>query len=164
MDSREGFSVRSNTSLIGLGADVVVRHRAVMNRRTAIRLTASLGIIGGVSLYGAYEVLPPHRSRALEPVDVLARRLYLILDDEQRAETCVPYDHPMRQYHNRGVWGGGRAVVFGFSREQRSILTDLLYAGLSDTGRDRVPEEFFTRWSGVHSMRVLLCGGPASPP
>jgi hypothetical protein len=27
-----------------------------------------------------------------------------------------------------------------------------------------VPEEFFAQWSGVHSMRVLLCGNPAAPP
>src|SRR5262245_59486375 len=135
-----------------------------MNRRSALKLGAGLGVIAGAGFYGGYAFLPPGRSRVLEPADVLARRLYSGLNDEQRAETCVPYDHPLRQYHNRGVWGGGRSIVFGFSREQRRILTDLLYAGLSDTGRDRVPEEFFTRWSGVHSMRVLICGDPTSPP
>jgi hypothetical protein len=41
----------------------------------------------------------------------------------------VPYDHPLRQCHNRGAWGGGREVLFGFSRHQRSILTDLMHAG-----------------------------------
>ena len=39
-----------------------------------------------------------------------------------------------------------------------------MYAGLSEEGRTRVPEEFFTRWAGVHSMRVLICGDPAAPP
>jgi hypothetical protein len=100
----------------------------------------------------------------LEPADTLARRLYTSLDDEQRAETCVPYDHPLRQYHNRGVWGGGRSIVLGFDRRQRRMLTDLLYAGLSEEGRSRIPEEYFTRWSGVHSMRVLICGDPTAPP
>ena len=52
-------------------------------------------------------------------MDALARRLYLTLDAEQRADACVPYDHPLRQYHNRGVWGGGRDILFGFSRQQR---------------------------------------------
>jgi len=135
-----------------------------MNRRAALKLGAGLGAIAGAGLYGGYQFLPPSRSRVLEPVDVLARRLYAGLDDDQRAETCVPYNHPLRQYHNRGVWGGGRSIVLGFSREQRRILTDLMYAGLSETGRDRVPEEFFTRWSGVHSMRVLICGDPTLPP
>jgi hypothetical protein len=39
-----------------------------------------------------------------------------------------------------------------------------MYAGLSAEGRSRVPEEFFTRWAGVHAMRVLICGDPAAPP
>src|SRR5262245_45979149 len=133
-----------------------------MNRRTLLKLGASLTVAAGAGFYGGYQFLPPRRSRVLEPVDTLARRLYTSLDADQRGEACVSYDHPLRQYHNRGVWGGGRSIVFGFDREQRRILTDLLYSGLSDEGRERVPEEFFTRWSGVHSMRVLICGDPTS--
>ena len=135
-----------------------------MNRRTALKVGASMGVLAGAGLYGGYELLPPGKSRALESVDALARRLYISLDPAQRAETCVSYDHPLRQYHNRGVWGGGRSILFGFSREQRHILTDLLYSGLSVAGRSRVPEEYFSRWTGVHSMRVLICGDPTAPP
>jgi uncharacterized protein DUF3500 len=135
-----------------------------MNRRTALKLGASLGVLAGTGLYGGYRLLPPGRSRTLESVDALARRFFAGLDAEQRAETCVGYDHPLRQYHNRGVWGGGRSILLGFNREQRSILTDLLYAGLSPEGRERVPDEYFARWSGVHSMRVLICGDPTAPP
>jgi hypothetical protein len=62
------------------------------------------------------------------------------------------------------VLGGGRDILFGFSRQQRKMLTDLMYAGLSTEGRTRVPDEFFTRWAGVHALRVLICGDPASPP
>jgi hypothetical protein len=135
-----------------------------MNRRTALKVTASLGVLAGAGFYGGYELLPPSRSRALDSVDALARRLYISLDRNQRADTCVSYDHPLRQYHNRGVWGGGRSVLLGFSREQRRLLTDLLYSGLSAEGRSRVPEEYFTRWTGVQSMRVLICGDPTAPP
>lgn len=135
-----------------------------MNRRTALKLGASLGVMAGTGLYGGYRLLPPGPSRTLESVDALARRLYTSLDPDQRAETCVGYDHPLRQYHNRGVWGGGRSILLGFNREQRRILTDLLYSGLSVEGRERVPEEYFTRWPGVHSMRVLICGDPTAPP
>src|SRR5690242_6295234 len=103
-----------------------------MNRRTALKLGGALGLTG---LYGGYRLLPPHPSRSLEPVDALARRLYASLSADQHADTCVDYDHPLRQYHNRGVWGGGRSVLFGFGHEQRRILTDLLYSGLSDEGR-----------------------------
>jgi hypothetical protein len=133
-----------------------------MNRRNAIKLGATLGVTAGVGLYSGYRFLPPSPSRTLEPVDVLARRLYVSLDDAQRAETCVSYDHPLRQYHNRGVWGGGREILFGFNRAQRQILTDLFYAGLSVEGRDRVPHEDLTNWTGVHSMRALICGDPTT--
>ncbi len=135
-----------------------------MNRRTALKVAAGLGVVGATGFYGWYEFLPLGRSRKLEPVDALARQLYVSLDSEQRAETCVPYDHPLRQYHNRGVPGGGRMILGGFSREQRRILTDLLYVGLSAEGQNKVPEEFFTQWTGIHSMRLLICGDPTSPP
>ena len=135
-----------------------------MNRRTALKIGAGLGVAGGVGLLGGYQLLPPSPSSTLERVDTLARELYATLDPEQRAEACVPYDHPLRQYHNRGVWGGGRDILFGFSRRQRRILTDLMYAGLSEQGRSRVPEEYFTQLTGVHAMRALICGDPATPP
>src|SRR3954469_20051909 len=134
-----------------------------MNRRTALKVSAGLGLAGGAGALG-YQVVPPAPSGTLERVDVLARQLHDSLAAEQRVDTCVPYDHPLRQYHNRGVWGGGREVIFGFTRRQRRLLTDLMYAGLSVEGRSRVPEEYFTRWSGVHSMRVLICGDPKAPP
>ena len=135
----------------------------LMNRRRALKVGAGLGVAGGAGLLG-YEVVPPSPSAQLERVDVLARELFTTLDAEQRDDACVPYDHPLRQYHNRGVWGGGREVMFGFSRRQRRILTDLMYAGLSAEGRSRIPDEYFTRWSGVHGMRVLICGDPNAAP
>jgi hypothetical protein len=134
-----------------------------MNRRTAFKVGASLGVAGAAGALG-YQVVPPAPSALLQRVDALALQLYATLDEEQRADSCVPYDHPLRQYHNRGVWGGGREVIFGFSRHQRSILTDLMHAGLSAEGRNRLPRQDLTRWSGVNSMRVLICGDPAAPP
>jgi hypothetical protein len=134
-----------------------------MNRRTAFKVGAGLGVAGAAGALG-YQVVPPTPSAQLQHVDALARQLYASLDPEQRADSCVPYDHPLRQYHNRGVWGGGREVLFGFTRRQRSLLTDLMHAGLSPEGRDRVPDQDLTRWSGVNSLRVLICGDPAAPP
>jgi hypothetical protein len=135
-----------------------------LDRRKALKLGAGLGALAGAGIFTRWRILPPSPSRELASVDDLARRLYLGLDDEQRVGACVAYDHPLRQYHNRGVWGGGLGVFLGFGHEQRQILTDLLYAGLSAQGRLRVPEEYFTRWPGVHAMRVLVCGDPTAPP
>jgi hypothetical protein len=135
-----------------------------MNRRKAIKLGLSTATLAATGLYGGYRLVPPGPSRALESVDTLAGRFYASLNDDQRAETCVAYDHPMRQYHNRGVSGGGAFVLASFNRKQRQLLTDLMYAGLSESGRGRIPEEYFTRWSGVHSMRVLVCGDPTAGP
>jgi hypothetical protein len=134
-----------------------------MNRRAALKL-AGLGVLAGTGLYGGYRLFPLRPSRTIEPVDTLARRLYTSLDLHQRVETCVDYDHPLRQYHNRGVWGGGSSILSSFTHDQRQILTDLLYAGLSVQGRDRIPREDLIRWTGVHSMRVLICGDPTAPP
>ena len=135
-----------------------------MNRRRALQLGAGLGALTGAGLLARYRLLPPRPSRVLEGVDVLARRFHDSLDDEQRATSCVEYDHPLRQYHNRGVWGGGRGIFLGFDHAQRALLSDLLHAGLSEDGRARVPEEYYTRWPGVHGMRVLRCGDPGAPP
>lgn len=135
-----------------------------MDRRTALKLGAGLGALAGTGLYARHRLLPPAPSRVLAPVDELARRLFVGLDDGQRAAACVEYEHPWRQYHNRGVWGGGLGILAGFSRGQRALLTDLLHAGLSPAGRARVPREYFLRWAGVHALRVVVCGDPTSPP
>ena len=135
-----------------------------MNRRTAIKFGASLGVLAGTGLYSGYRLFPLWPSRTLEPVDTLSRRLYTSLDSDQRAATCVAYDHPLRQYHNRGVSGGGSSALASFNRDQRRILTDLLYSGLSAEGRGRVPQEDLIRFTGVNSMNVLICGDPTSPP
>lgn len=136
-----------------------------MKRRTLLKAGTTLGALAVAGVCGAYRLLPPRRSRVLSSADDLARRLYAGLEPELREQVCVGYDHPLRQYHNRGVWGGGASIFSaGFSRAQRGILTDLLHAGLSEQGRERVPNEFFASIPGVHSMKVLICGDPFAPP
>jgi hypothetical protein len=133
-----------------------------MNRRQALKV---LGTLTGMGLAGRYALLPPSRSRELESPQTLATRFFDSLSAEDRQRACVEYDHPLRQYHNRGVWGGGlSASPLELGWEQRRMLTDLLHAGLSEQGRQRVPNEFYTNWPGVHSMYVLLCGDPRKPP
>ena len=82
-----------------------------MDRRQAIKLAirggVALGALGGLGLWGRYTLLPPSRSTRLESVEALAVRLYDSLDATTRDRACVGYDHPLRQYHNRGVSCGG---------------------------------------------------------
>jgi hypothetical protein len=75
-----------------------------MNRRRALKV---LGTLTGLGLAGRYALLPPSRSRELASPQELAIRFFDSLDAEDRKRACVEYDHPLRQYHNRGVWGGG---------------------------------------------------------
>ncbi|MGD8375675.1 MAG: DUF3500 domain-containing protein [Acidobacteriota bacterium] len=138
-----------------------------MDRRQALRLTLrggiALGVLGGAGLYGRYRYLPPAPSPRLDPVDDLAARLFRSLDGSLREAACVPYDHPYRQYHNRGVAGGGVDIDGDrFSWEQRSLLTDLLHAALSGPGRERLTRQFFIRWPGVQGLRLLICGEPGA--
>jgi hypothetical protein len=133
-----------------------------MNRRRALKV---LGAITGAAVLGRFALLPPSRSKDLAPTRDLAVRFLDSLDASDRKRASVAYDHPLRQYHNRGVWGGGLWVnPVNLGWEQRRILTDLLYAGLSEAGRQRVPNEYYSKWPGVHSMHVLLCGDPRSLP
>ena len=83
---------------------------------------------GAVGAGVRYAFLPPSPSAVLAPVDELAREFFASLDDEQREQVCVPYDHPLRQYHNRGVAGGGLGILPGMSiaeAEKRLIQATL---------------------------------------
>jgi hypothetical protein len=131
-----------------------------VNRRRALKV---LGALAGVGLGGRYVLLPPSRSRKLEGSHELAVRIFESLDAESRKSACVPYDHPLRQYHNRGVAGGG-VRIWDLDRDQRGMLTDLLYAGLSESGQERLPNEYIINFPGVHLMNLLICGDPKAPP
>jgi hypothetical protein len=130
-----------------------------MRRRRALMLLG--GAVGATGLAGRYMLLPPAPGASLRPVRDLLVSLHDSMDDATRARACVPYDHPLRQYHNRGVRGGGLPVsALSFSWEQRGMLTDLLHAGLSEQGRTRIPREHYINWPGVHLLSLLMCGDP----
>lgn len=132
-------------------------------RRQVLQWGAGLGAAAAVGWGGIARLLPPRPSPRLDPVPDLAARLFDALDAGERAEACVGYDHPLRQYHNRGVDTGG-IWALKLDREARSILVDLVHAGLSATGRERVPRQFLLSWPGIHATRLLVCGNPHEPP
>jgi hypothetical protein len=134
-----------------------------LTRRRILEWGIGLGAIAGVGLVGRAVLLPPRPSAQLDPLPDLAVRLFDALDADEKAEAHVDYDHPLRQYHNRGVDTGG-IWAFKLSREARSMLVDLVHAGLSPQGRQRLPSQFFLDWPGIHVTRLLICGDPRTPP
>jgi Protein of unknown function (DUF3500)/5'-nucleotidase, C-terminal domain len=136
-----------------------------MKRRTLLKGGLGLGALGAAGALGRYGLLAPPASARLEPVDAMAVRVFDALPDEARHVACMPYDHPLRQYYNRGLQVGGLTVsATSLNWSTRRALTDLLHAGLSETGRSRVPSQDMTYWTGVNLMQLLFCGDPRSGP
>ena len=132
-------------------------------RRQALKWGIGLGALAGVGVAGGAILLPPRRSAELAPLPDLALRLFEMLDEAERAKAVFDYEHPLRQYHNRGVDTGG-AWAFSLRRETRKVLVDLVYAGLSETGRQRIPNQFYLDWPGIHATWLAICGDPRNPP
>jgi hypothetical protein len=115
------------------------------------------GFAGGVAF------TPPRPSSNLPATSDLAVALFEQLTADGQTECIFEYDHPLRQYHNRGVdTGGGWAFFLG--RGARQTLVDLVHAGLSEHGRQRLPSQFFWNWPGVHVTRLAIFGDPRKPP
>ncbi|HTE42516.1 MAG TPA: DUF3500 domain-containing protein [Steroidobacteraceae bacterium] len=134
-----------------------------MERRKFLKLAGNIALVAGVGAALRYKVLPPSPSAKIGDVDTLTRQLVASFDSADRAVACVDYDHPLRQYHNRGVSTGGLSV-WSLSWDQRKLATDLFYAGLSEAGRARMPEEQLISIPGVHALDLLICGDPQKPP
>ncbi len=122
-----------------------------------------LGALAGVGVAGRAVLIPPRPSAELAPLPDLAIRLFEMLGEDERAEAVFDYEHPLRQYHNRGVDTGG-AWAFFLRRETRRVLVDLVHVALSDSGRQRIPNQFFLDWPGVHVTRLAIFGDPRKPP
>jgi hypothetical protein len=113
-----------------------------MNRRNVLKGAAGIGAVAGIGGLGRYALIAPPRSEHLESVNDLAVRIYEGLPEDVRARACVGYDHPLRQCHNRGLGMGGANVnAASFDWDTRCALTDLMHAGLSETGRTRLPNQ-----------------------
>ena len=122
-----------------------------------------LGGIATVGVAGGAVLLPPRPSAEVAPLPDLATRLFEMLDEDERADVVFDYEHPLRQYHNRGVDTGG-AWAFLLGRQTRKVLVDLVHAGLSEAGRQRIPNQFYLALPGVHVTRLAIFGDPRNPP
>ncbi|HZF28907.1 MAG TPA: DUF3500 domain-containing protein [Gammaproteobacteria bacterium] len=136
-----------------------------MNRRMLLKGAGVAGALVGAGAFGKYAVLAPPRSAELESVDALAVRICDSLSGDAKALACLPYDHPLRQYHNRGLWAGGLVVsALTVDWGTRRALTDLLHAGLSEAGRERLPRQDSTNWFGANGLGLAVCGDPRRGP
>jgi hypothetical protein len=113
---------------------------------------------------GGYLYLkPPQPRQNLAPLRDLAEQLFEMLDDSERTRAVFDYDHPLRQYHNRGVETGG-AWAIDLHPATRQMIVDVMYSGLSQPGRDRIPKQFVLDWTGLHSLKLAIMGDPRNPP
>ncbi len=132
-----------------------------MNRRLLLKGAVGVGLAAGAAALGRYALLAPPPSGRRASMDELAAELVAALSPAAQAQACFPYDHPLRQCHNRGLWLGGLTVsAAALDWDTRRLLTDVMYAGLSDVGRDRVPFQDSTRFLGVNMMQLAICGDP----
>ena len=132
-------------------------------RRQMLKWGLGVSAVAGVGMAGKSVLIPPPPSAELAPVDDLALALFESLDDDDRAVVVFDYEHPFRQFHNRGVDTGGGWSFF-LSRESRRHLVDLVHASLSERGRLRIPAQFYLDLPGVHATRLAIFGHPANPP
>lgn len=135
-----------------------------MNRRRLLKVgggaVAASAVAGGVL---AYRFIPSTPGDHLGSPAELARELLASVGPELRSAFQVDYDHPYRQYHNRGVWGGGVNVARAdLSRGQRNLIVELMHSGLSGSGRSIIPEQMLLKIPDAVFNNLLICGEPGS--
>lgn len=108
-------------------------------------------------------LVAPSPSGTDASVDEIAAGLAASLREGGYDDAFVPYDHPLRQVHNRGVWIEGPWVSL-LPFEARQAVVDLVHASLSERGRDRVLGQQYVDLLSLQACRLLFCGDPAEPP
>lgn len=132
-------------------------------RRQLLKWGVASGAMAGIGLAAGWRLLPPSPRKTGESTTNLAAALYASLGAEERTKVCLDYEHPFRQHHNRGVPAGGEWVAL-LGRESRQLVVDLVDAGLSETGRARVPAQYYSRILGANACCVALFGNPVTGP
>ncbi|MEJ0006732.1 MAG: hypothetical protein WDM77_10325 [Steroidobacteraceae bacterium] len=139
----------------------------MISRRDAVRAVAGLGTLAGIGALARYAFLPPPAGARLdeERMNDLATKVFEAVPETARARTCLAFDHPLRQYYNRGLPVGGlnvNAASLGWAA--RRALTDLIDLNLSPAGRTRVPQQDAMSLTGVNFKRLLFFGDPRRGP
>jgi hypothetical protein len=121
---------------------------------------AASAVAGGAL---AYRFIPSTPGHQLGSSSDLANELLESVSPELRRALQVGYDHPYRQYHNRGVWGGGVNVARAdLSRAQRNLIVELMHSGLSERGRSIIPDQMLLKIPDAVFNNLLICGEPGS--
>ena len=118
----------------------------MMNRRTALKLGAQLGVLGGIGVLGGYELLPPSPSRDLERLDTLARQLFETLRRLAAEGTSILYiSHKLEEIRslcdNATVLRGGRVSGKARPREVDNASLARLMVGNDLEDRPLQPRE-----------------------
>ena len=108
----------------------------------------------------------------LQSPKAIAIELFESFSPELMDAFVVGYDHPMRQYHNRGVRGGG-ASIWGtdLTSDQVSLIIELMHAGMS--ADSNIANQYYMSREGqkkegwnppypaiIAINKMLFCGDP----
>ncbi|HTC53575.1 MAG TPA: hypothetical protein VK700_16690 [Steroidobacteraceae bacterium] len=136
-----------------------------MNRRQLISAAAGVGTVTALAAAARYGVLSPPPRRDGASIDELAAEIHASVSSSQGVRACFPYDHPLRQVHNRGVSLGGLTIdAATLSWNARRALTTILRERLSAPGFERLLSQVPSGFSGVNFLQLLLFGTPGRGP
>ncbi len=114
----------------------------------------ALAVFGGARRL----LVAPEPSGTTASVDELAQQLYEVLGS-WREDASRPYEHPLRQVHNRGVPTQGPWVSF-LPHEARQLVVDLVHASLSVRGRERLNAQQYVDLLSLQATKLLFFGKP----
>jgi hypothetical protein len=141
-----------------------------MKRRHFLQLgLLGTGVVGG-SAFGN-QLAASLVSKTLRPPKAIAIDLFDSFSSELKDAFVVGYDDPWRQYHNRGVGGGGTGIgIVDLTSDQQSLMIELMYAGMSS--ESVIPNQHYlsrestgkSEWNPYPSIirftNLLFCGDP----
>ncbi|SFJ47666.1 DUF3500 domain-containing protein [Planctomicrobium piriforme] len=120
---------------------------------------AAVGTLSlGVPFAGAYAA--PSRSSQAETA---AQKLYETLSPTQRAQICLPFDHPLRLKINAN-WAVTQPAIHEsfYNKEQQALIAEVFKGITSEQGHARFLEQMEYDDGGFDRYHVALFGEPQS--
>ncbi|GIW79854.1 MAG: hypothetical protein KatS3mg105_1661 [Gemmatales bacterium] len=129
-----------------------------MDRRDFLKASAALAACAMPAVSGV--LAAPTRKSAAESA---VQRLYETLTDEQKKIMVLDYNDPRRTRISAN-WSVTKASVGSFSKEQQSIIRDIVKGVTSEDGFDLLMKQMQADWGGFERYAVAIFGNPKKGP